>query len=203
VKGEGDPGPRYGQDRAEEERLVRGTGRVRGVSATISLGAWNASSVKRRGRWTGFVRGVIMRILPRGSGVFLVIFLKRLLPTLQLQSGPLQLEILTKSHTMITLHLLEPEPSHLPGKDLLFLPEEGPFHHPEKGPFHLPEKGLLYLLEREPSLFPGIYHLETMLETTLHLPDVGPSLLEITLLPVTESTFPLSGNDLHHLSETD
>jgi len=182
---------------------VRGTGRVRGVSATISLGAWNASSVKRRGRWTGFVRGVIMRILPRGSDVFLVIFLKTLLPTLQLLPGPLQLEILTKSHTMITLHLLEPEPSHLlgkepfhlPGKDLLFLPEEGPFHHPEKGPFHLPE--------REPSLFPVICHLEITLETTLHLPDVGPSLLETTLLPVTESTFPLSENDLHHLSETD
>jgi len=188
VKGEGDPGPRYGQDRAQEERLVRGTGRVRGVSATISLGASNASSVKRRGRWTGFVRGVIMRILPRGSDVFLVIFLKTLLPTLQLLPGPLQqLEILTKSHTMITLHLLEPEPSHLLGKE----------------PFHLLGKGLLYLLEREPSLFPGIYHLETMLETTLHLPDVGPSLLEITLLPVTESTFPLSDNDLHHLSETD
>jgi len=186
---------------------VRGTGRVRGVSATISLGAWNASSVKRRGRWTGFVRGVIMRILPRGSDVFLVIFLKTLLPILLLQPldepGLQQLEILTKSHTMITLHLLEPEPSHLPGKDLLFLPEEGPFHHPEKGPFHLPEKGFLYLLEREPSLLRGIYHLETMLESTLHLPDVGPSLLEITLLPVTESTFPLSENDLHHLSETD
>lgn len=115
VKGEGDPGPRCGQDRAEvqvaeEERLVRGTGLARGAGATISPGAWNVSSVKLKRKWIGSAKGVILRTLPSVPVVSPATSPRTHLPTPLdlLQVVGLQLALLIPMMTHTTTTLLQP-----------------------------------------------------------------------------------------------